>query len=66
MDDAVPGDRASACQGMMKPIGVWVKQAQIERVEHKCEKCDFTRFAPVQPEDNREELIKISVVDVKK
>ncbi len=65
MDD-VPGDRASACQGMMKPIGVWVQHGEITRVEHQCEKCKFRRYGPVLPQDNREELIKISVADIKK
>lgn len=65
MDD-IPGDRASECRGMMKPIGVWVSHGEIMRVEHKCEKCNFTRFGPVTPEDNRELLIKISVADIKK
>ncbi|MDD2785358.1 MAG: RNHCP domain-containing protein [Patescibacteria group bacterium] len=63
--DEVPGDRMSLCRGAMKPIGVWVKMGEIVRVEHKCQKCNFSRFAPVLPEDNREELIKISVADIK-
>jgi len=66
MDDAVPGDRASACAGMMKPVGVWVKYGEIKRVEHKCLDCGLQRPAPVQPEDNKEELIRISVIDIKK
>lgn len=65
MDD-VPGDRASLCRGSMKPSGVWVKHGEIVRIEHKCEKCGFSRPAPVLPEDNQEVLIKISVADVKK
>lgn len=64
--DEVPGDRSSTCRGQMKPIGVWVKQGEIKRVEHKCQKCNFSRPAPVLSEDNREELIRISVADIKK
>ncbi|MDD5438298.1 MAG: RNHCP domain-containing protein [Patescibacteria group bacterium] len=64
MDD-VPGDRSSSCQGPMKPVGVLVKHGEIVKIEHKCEKCDFQRLAPVLPEDNKEELIKISVADIK-
>jgi hypothetical protein len=49
----------------MKPVGVLVKHGEIVKIEHKCEKCDFQRLAPVLPEDNKEELIKISVADIK-
>jgi RNHCP domain len=61
--DNVPGDRESECGGMMKPIGVEVKQGVIDRVVLKCEKCKFERPSPVLADDNREELIRISVQD---
>ena len=48
----------------MKPIGVEVKRGDIVRVVHKCEKCDFIRPSPVLNNDNREQLIKISVADI--
>ncbi|MFA6447106.1 MAG: RNHCP domain-containing protein [Patescibacteria group bacterium] len=64
MDD-VPGDRASECKGMMRPVGVWVKKGEAVKIQHKCEKCNFRRMAPVAKEDDRELLIKISVADVK-
>jgi len=63
MDD-IPGDRSSVCRGKMKPIGVEVKRGDIVRVVHKCEKCDFIRPSPVLNNDNREQLIKISVADI--
>ncbi len=63
MDD-VPGDRSSACEGMMKPTGVVVRQAEIKQVVHICERCGFRRPAPVMLEDDREELIRISVADI--
>jgi len=61
--DDVPGDRAHECGGMMRPTGVEVKHGEAVRVIHKCEKCGFVRPAPVLAEDNREELIRISVQD---
>lgn len=64
MDD-VPGDRASECKGMMRPVGVWVKKGEAVQIQHKCEKCNFRRMAPVAKEDDRELLIKISVADPK-
>ena len=63
--DKVPGDRESECGGLMKPVGVEVKHGEIKRVVHKCERCDFTRPAPVLPADNTEELIRISVADIR-
>jgi len=65
-DDEVPGDRASICQGMMRPIGVWVEHGEITRIEHECVRCHLKRFAPVLREDDRELLIKISVADIRK
>lgn len=65
MDDEVPGDRASLCRGAMMPVGVWVKHGEAERIEHKCDRCGLRRPSPVLPEDDRNELIKISVADIK-
>ncbi len=61
--DNVPGDREAECGGMMRPVGVEVSRGEIDRVVLKCQKCGFQRPAPVLPNDNREELIKISVQD---
>lgn len=61
--DVTPGDRASDCGGMMKPVGVEVKRGEIDRVIHVCQKCGFHRPGPVTPEDDREKLIQISVAD---
>ncbi len=61
--DKTPGDRAEECNGLMKPVGVEVNRGEIDRVIHRCQKCGFTRPAPVLPSDDREELIKISVQD---
>ena len=64
VDDQVPGDRASQCQGLMKPVGVLVKRGEISKIEHKCQKCGHQIFSPVKKNDNRDLLIKISVVNI--
>jgi hypothetical protein len=57
--DINPGDRASTCGGMMKPIKV-----EIERGEYlltlQCEKCSFERRKKVDKEDNFAEVIKLA------
>ena len=63
--DNIPGDRESGCGGMMKPVGVVVKRGEIAQVVHKCQICGFQRPAPVLADDDREELIRISVADIK-
>jgi len=57
--DINPGDRASLCQGMMRPIKV-----EVERGEHmltyRCEKCGFLRRKKAEKNDNFDEIIKLS------
>jgi len=64
VDDQIPGDRASYCQGLMKPIGVLVKRGEITKIEHKCQKCGYKHLSPVKKNDNRDLLIKVSVADI--
>ena len=37
--DRTPGDRASLCQGVMDPIGVWVRRDGEWAVIHRCRAC---------------------------
>lgn len=37
--DEVPGDRASACGGLMEPVGVKYHTAKGWQLIHKCSKC---------------------------
>lgn len=57
--DINPGDRASVCQGMMKPIKVEMEHSEY-MLTYRCEKCNFLRRKKVEPEDNFEAVIKIS------
>jgi len=57
--DINPGDRASSCQGMMRPVRVEVESGEY-MLTYRCEKCSFIRRKKVEPEDNFDEIIKIS------
>ncbi len=57
--DTHPGDRASACKGMMKP-------AAVERVgdewilTHRCERCGYEKRNTMAPEDNFDAAVALS------
>lgn len=57
--DVNPGDRASACGGMMKPVGFEIKAGE-ERIKHRCADCGFERYNRVSAEDNRDQVVKVS------
>ena len=56
--DIFPGDRASECGGMMKPIAVEVKRDGFVIV-HKCTKCGAIKRNIASSEDNFDELLKL-------
>ncbi|MBU0671152.1 MAG: RNHCP domain-containing protein [Patescibacteria group bacterium] len=56
--DVNPGDRESACNGLMKLIRVELIDGEQTLVQ-KCIKCGHERKNKLQPEDNRENLYKI-------
>jgi len=56
--DVNPGDRKSACQGMMKPIRIEKgKKGMI--IIHQCQKCAFQKRNKVSQEDNFDEIVRI-------
>lgn len=57
--DVDPGDRLSACGGMMEPIRFEIKAGE-ERVIQRCTRCGHERPNKVLPEDEREILLKLS------
>lgn len=58
--DINPGDRAAECGGMMKPIGIEVdKDGYI--ILHKCVTCGHIKKNTSAPEDDYEEILKMSV-----
>ena len=57
--DINPGDRASTCQGMMRPIKVEIEKGEYI-LTYQCEKCLFERRKKVEKEDNFDEVIKLA------
>jgi hypothetical protein len=66
--DVNPGDRASDCGGMMRPIKVEVEKGEYI-LTHRCERpvrpghpggCNFERRKKVEKNDNFEEVIKLA------
>jgi len=58
VDDLVPGDRASMCKGLMKPIGAEQKDGQW-RVIQKCQKCGHVWKNRLVTDDNFDVLINV-------
>ncbi len=42
VDDQGPGDRASVCQGLMKPVSLDQRSGKGWMIIHECEKCGKT------------------------
>lgn len=61
--DMTPGDRASVCGGIMKPIGKVYKQDGEEMVVHECVQCGFKRKNRVAGDDDFEILAKLPELD---
>ena len=54
--DVTPGDRASDCGGILRPVGVDYKGNKGWMILHRCEKCGYTTqnkaaVDTVQPDD---------------
>lgn len=50
--DIASGDRKSACNGIMSPIGKFFKDDGEEMIVHKCNKCGFVRWNRVAGDDS--------------
>lgn len=57
--DINPGDRASNCFGMMRPINVDADRGEYYLM-YRCEKCGFLRRKKAEKNDNFEEVLKIA------
>ena len=57
--DTTPGDRASDCNGMMKPARMKLSGGGYD-VVHKCVKCGYEKKNKTSPKDNFEEVLKIA------
>ena len=58
--DVNPGDRASQCRGLMKPIAVKADSRRGFVITHRCTVCGFTRNNRSQSDDDTELLIKLT------
>jgi Zn finger protein HypA/HybF involved in hydrogenase expression len=54
--DIEPGDRVSACGGLMEPVGVVQKHGE-HRIRYRCQKCHLERENKVQKEDDWEKVV---------
>jgi hypothetical protein len=63
VDEAIPGDRASQCQGLMKPVASEYKEDRF-RIFYKCQKCNHQFWVKAaentkNKNDNREILMEL-------
>lgn len=56
--DVNPGDRASPCHGIMRPVSV-EKKGDSYIIVHKCEKCGFIRKNKSCENDNFDMILEI-------
>lgn len=52
VDDAGPGDRKSACEGLMVPVNLDQRQKKGWLIIHRCEKCGKTVVNKAAPDDD--------------
>ena len=57
--DVNPGDRAAACLGLMKPIGVELDHGEYVLI-HQCEKCGREKKNRVTKADNFDIILQLS------
>ncbi len=57
------GDRASACKGLMEPIGVFERPNGEEVIVHRCVKCGFERFNRVGADDDEAQVAALPRVE---
>jgi len=52
LDDILPGDRASACSWIMKPIWIDHKKNKWNMMRHKCSVCNKEMLNKIAPDDD--------------
>lgn len=57
--DINPGDRASTCHGLMKPIAVLI-QGQKYTLQHRCQKCGIIKNNKVAKADSFDKLLELA------
>ncbi len=61
MDEDVPGDRKSKCQGLMKPVALEYSSQKGQIIVHECEGCKKSMRNKVAPDDEQESLRILSL-----
>ncbi|MEP7103101.1 MAG: RNHCP domain-containing protein [Candidatus Dojkabacteria bacterium] len=56
--DINPGDRANDCKGLLKPIGLRVKNSR-NQIVYRCGKCNKLTYCIIAPDDDRELIVKL-------
>lgn len=59
--DRQPGDRASLCNGIMDPIGVWVRKNGEWAIIHRCRICGALHSNRIAADDNPNLLLSIAM-----
>lgn len=57
--DINPGDREENCLGMMRPVGIDLRNGRYF-ILHQCAKCGFERFNSKRDEDDFDAILLIS------
>ncbi len=59
--DAVPGDRAACCGGVMEPVTVWVRGRGEWALVHRCRSCGRLSSNRIAADDNEVLLLSLAV-----
>ncbi|SMP53351.1 RNHCP domain-containing protein [Anoxynatronum buryatiense] len=59
--DHTPGDRAADCDGIMDPIGVWVRKNGEWAIIHRCTRCGHMGSNRLAADDNPIKLMSIAL-----
>ncbi|WP_242942155.1 RNHCP domain-containing protein [Provencibacterium massiliense] len=59
--DEEPGDRKSICQGVMDPVGVWVRADGEWAILHRCRSCGVFHSNRIAADDNPVKLMSLAV-----
>jgi len=57
--DRTPGDRAATCRGLMEPVDVSLEKGE-KILLHRCVTCGYEKRNKAAPDDNFDELLKMS------
>lgn len=65
VDDQVPGDRASECQGLMTPVRLEQKSGKGKMIVHLCTRCGKEMLNKVSEDDDLDAIIELGLKPIK-